>query len=484
MSVASPFRFGASTVIMMKRALIITVTLLATACSSPTDIGGNSSSPTGDVAVPSTLARRGSGEAPAAPTGNTPEATAEFERIVEGMRGADFPPDRVQKFVAAADVRHAWLLSDLLRFTRDRALTDALVAGFEQLTGTDLSGDAQLDRSPWNLVTNHLISWDTPAPPDYQRLKGSLFALIEPKWAPFFDDQRSTIDYRWLSWGGVYTDDRPLDDPEPCRFPGCIPALDDPALVAASDDDWYDEDAYVFGVREGDEAVALPKNIMEIHEMVNITIGGRRFGIPYCTLCGSAQAFYTDDLPDGVEQPVLRTSGLLSRSNKVMYDLVSGSAFDTFTGDAVTGPLRAAGVTLTQATVTVTTWGEWKAAYPLTRIIAEDGGIGRQYPDDPLEGRDDNGPIFPIGDADDRLDVQAPVVGVVTADGTTIAFSVADLDRATGTTGIAQLDGVTIDRDGGGYRATIDGEPIASHEAFWFAWSQFHPDTSLWPNDA
>ncbi|UJH70258.1 DUF3179 domain-containing (seleno)protein [Ornithinimicrobium sp. INDO-MA30-4] len=25
-----------------------------------------------------------------------------------------------------------------------------------------------------------------------------------------------------------------------------------------------------------------------------------------------------------------------------------------------------------------------------------------------------------------------------------------------------------------------DGEMIPSHAAFWFAWSQFHPDTDLW----
>ena len=28
--------------------------------------------------------------------------------------------------------------------------------------------------------------------------------------------------------------------------------------------------------------------------------------------------------------------------------------------------------------------------------------------------------------------------------------------------------------------ATADGEPLAAHQAFWFAWSQFHPETDLW----
>jgi len=67
---------------------------------------------------------------------------------------------------------------------------------------------------------------------------------------------------------------------------------------------------------------------MEVHEMVNITIGGRRLGIPYCTLCGSAQAHFLDLLPEGVAPPVLRTSGWLSRSIRVMYDLRTRSVLD------------------------------------------------------------------------------------------------------------------------------------------------------------
>ena len=191
------------------------------------------------------------------------------------------------------------------------------------------------------------MSWELPAPPGYVQWKGQLFTLIEPKWAPFFDDPDGAIDWRFLSWGGVRLDDRPLGDPLPCPG-GCIPALDDPALTDALAGAWYPDDSIVFGVVVGDETVAFPKNIMEVHEMVNMTIGGRRVGIPYCTLCGSAQVYFTDSVEDGIEIPVLRTSGLLSRSNKVMFDLTTFSAFDTFTGEALTGPLHAAAVTLEQ----------------------------------------------------------------------------------------------------------------------------------------
>ena len=65
---------------------------------------------------------------------------------------------------------------------------EVLVDAFAELTGVSPDGDPDLGRSPWLSVTNHLIAWDTPPPPDYQRLKGELFTIAEPGWAPFFDD--------------------------------------------------------------------------------------------------------------------------------------------------------------------------------------------------------------------------------------------------------------------------------------------------------
>jgi hypothetical protein len=333
-------------------------------------------------------------------------------------------------------------------------------------------------------MTDHLIAWDVPALPDYVDWKSQIFLLVEPRWEPFFTDPDAEIDWRHLSWGGVLIDDRPLGSTERC-VGGCIPALDDPAVTDAAGGGWYPDSALVFGVKVNGESRAYPKNMMEVHEMVNDTIGGRRLGIPYCTLCGSAQAYFTDQVPEGVEQPILRTSGLLTRSNKVMYDLNTFSVFDTFTGKAVSGPLLDAGVVLDQVSVVTSSWGDWKRANPETTILAEDGGIGGTYPPDPLRGRDDNGPIFPIGAVDERVPVQAKVLGVVAPDGTPIAFPVVEARARIEAGGSVALLGVEIRPEGSGIRAVLsDGSDAVGHEAFWFAWSQFHPDTLLWPNDA
>ena len=449
--------------------------LLLVGCGGGEDSGGNGRSAVGEYEFP---------PAPSAPAMSAAGIESASRRAASdleaGLIEGSLDHEALETLVATGDPRLAWLLSDMLRFAPPGAVGEALIDAFVALTGVDPAADPSFAESPWLSISNHLIAWDLPAPPGYRELKGELYTALEPGWRPFFGDPRSEIDYRLLSWGGVLIDDRPAGSTEPCDR-GCIPALDDPRLTGAADGDWYPDDRIVFGLEIGGEAVALPKNIMEVHEMVNITVGGRRLGIPYCTLCGSAQAYYTDRDQFQGQDLVLRTSGLLSRSNKVMYELGSRSAFDTFTGEALSGPLRRRGVELEQASVVTTTWGEWRRDHPDTRIIARDGGIGESYPLDPLDGRDDDGPIFPVGPVDPRLPVQERVLGVIAADGTPVAFAVAAAKAALEEGEEVGAGGVEVALDGAALVASdTDGEPLASHEAFWFAWSQFHPDTELW----
>ena len=392
-------------------------------------------------------------------------------RVVPSLQQGRFPSDAVRTIGMSGDGRLLWYLHDLHRFVT-RASRSIVVDAFEELSS------AELPDEPFAAMGDRVLAWNLPAPPDYRLLKRDLFLLIEPRWAPFFDDEDSAIDWRLVGWGGVFIDDRPVATAGEVCPRGCIPALDEPAVTDAAGGSWYPDDALVFGVVVNGEARAYPKNIMEVHEMVNDTLGGRRLAIPYCTLCLSAQAYFTDDV-DGFA-PLLRTSGLLSRSNKFMYDIATFSAVDTFTGEAISGPLLAADVTLNQTTVVTSPWGAWRTAHPNTTIIAEDGGIGRSYPPDPLRGRDDGGPIFPVGDVDPRLGVHDVVLGVLDADGTPVAFPVGSARLALEAGEEVAVAEVTLQPDSGGLRAFIDGEETPAHEAFWFAWSQCQPQTLLW----
>ncbi len=415
------------------------------------------------------------GTPPDIPSGPLPEPLqrAVNTLFIDGIGDSGWDRDKqsaLYEITQSGDPRLAWIITDRMRFTWQAHVDDALANSASQLLGITLQTPAR-----WAELTDHLIAWDVPAYPGYLKGKRAIFTQFVPGWERIFVE--GDIDWRLVSWGGVNIDDRLYDTTdEVCH---CIPAADNPPVTSAEEATWLKDDDIVFGIEINGEARAYPRRIMEVREMVNDTLGGRDLGIPYCTLCGAAQAYFTDDVPTGVKRPILRTSGLLIRSNKVMYDRETWSVFDTFLGHAVTGPLAEKGVKLKQATVITSDWGSWKAAYPHTTVLKEYLALGRDF--DFRSGRDAKGPIFPVGDVDPRLGVQDDVIGVTSPAGNPIAFP-----RTTALVALQQgaevaLNGVKLQLDAGGIRATAsDGTALPSHEAFWFAWSQFHPGTALW----
>ena len=460
-------------VVSRLRPLLLVIAILAMSCSS----AGDSADTDGGDSRGSPVPAVGEGpfdEAIVADLDILMRSLSDGPDIGVGL-ALEFDQNAVQRLGRSGDARVAWPLADLLRLL-SRLESEAVLAALAELTGVEFGFPS------WVTTTNQLLEWDLPAPPGYLQWKRVPFERVEPRWAAFFDDPDADFDYRLLHWGGVRLDGRSLAEARAgLRCAGCIPALDHPAVTDAAGGDWYPDYGFVFGIVVNGEARAYPQHIMEIHELVNDEIGGRIVGIPYCTLCGSAQAYFLDRPPEGFETLELRTSGLLSRSNKVMFDLHTFSAFDTFTGRAVSGPLREAGLVLEQISVVTSSWGEWKAEHPDTTIVAEDGGIDRIYPGDPLRGRDDDGPIFPIGLVDPRLPVHERVLGVEVPDGPPVAFPVEAARAALDAGREVRLGGVAIVAAAGGLRATDeDGAEVVSHEAFWFAWSQFQPETLLW----
>ncbi len=369
------------------------------------------------------------------------------------------------------DPRIVWIISDLMRFVSEPRFHAALANVASKLLGIKSPNE-----NHWGVVTDHLIAWDIPAPPDYLRAKRAIFTSFVPGWDRIFVE--GNIDWRHVSWGGVLIDDRKYDTTD--KLCNCIPAADNPKVSSAKDATWLKDEDIVFGIEVNGEYRAYPRRIMEVREMVNDTLGGRHLGIPYCTLCGAAQAYYTDQLPEGIDRPILRTSGLLIRSNKVMYDVNTYSVFDTFLGKAVTGPLAEKKLQLKQASVVTTDWGTWKKAHPETTVLVEALALGRDP--DFRNGRDANGPIFPVGDVDPRLPVHEDIIGVITASGKPVAFQLSKAFVALKKGDEIAFKNVRLQLEAGGIKAVdADGSDLGSHQAFWFAWSQFHPQTALWP---
>ncbi|MCJ8311260.1 MAG: DUF3179 domain-containing protein [Hyphomicrobiales bacterium] len=399
--------------------------------------------------------------------------TAMDQLVQHGLDQAAWDPSEGQPFetvARSADPRLTWAIVDMMKFTWRPEFFEKLKQTALKLTDVSLQGLKQRQE-----IADHLIAQDVPAYPGYLDHKRSIYTNYIKGWERMFVP--GDLDWRLVDWGGVNADDRAYNQTDTICH--CIPAVDNPTVQTADQATWLSDDAIIFGIEIDGEARAYPLRIMEVRELVNDTLGGRDLTLPYCSLCGAAQAYFTDRMPEGIRRPIMRTSGLLLRSNKIMFDINTYSLFDTFFGRAVTGPLAQKAVQLQPVTVVTTNWASWVAAHPHTTVLSEDLALGRDY--DLRNTRDAHGAIFPIGKTDDRLATHEDVLGVVAPNGQAYAFHTGAALAALKSGQSPSLEGVRLKLTAGGLKAvTGAGAELVSHQAYWFAWSQFHPKTQLW----
>lgn len=225
----------------------------------------------------------------------------------------------------------------------------------------------------------------------YRAWKAQLFSRIDPAFATFLDPaQAMLIRPEEIVWGGVKKDG--------------IPALTNPRTVTASEAAFLSDQELVFGVGFRGFFRAYPQRILDWHEMANDRVGDQPFALSYCTLCGSAVAFATG-LSDGTAM-IFGSSGLLYRSNKLMYDERTLSLWSNLTGEPVAGALAGTGVALPVLPMTVTRWGDWKARHPETTVVSLETGYQRDYTPGAAYGKYFQSPdtMFPVWRKDTRLE--------------------------------------------------------------------------------
>jgi hypothetical protein len=350
--------------------------------------------------------------------------------------------------------------------------------------------------------------WSRPpdVPADYATYKAALYGRIDPRFRLFFPDGvRASIRLDEIDWGGVGVNG--------------IPPLRGPGHVRASDATWLKDQHVVFGIEVNGEARAYPKRILAWHELALDRLGGVDLTIVYCTLCGTVIPF---DSRIGDETYVFGTSGLLYRSNKLMFDEGTGSLWSALDGTPVVGPLVGTGLRLSARGVVTTTWAEWKREYPDTTVLSLDTGHRRDYAEGAAyrEYFGHDRLMFEVPSRDGRLPNKAEVVvlrgevlgggaapvaiavkrlrrervlsfeaagrafvAVTSRGGATRVYERGDL-RVVGSTSDAALR----DSDGGRWLVTpgaLVGEGgrrlpvVPTHQAFWFGWYAQHPETVL-----
>ncbi len=421
---------------------------------------------------------------------------------------------------AAGDARFVAPLIELVRAGQlgigGRNAYNQRIVTLERLSGESLGGD-------WFGWSEWFGGTDLEEPPGFTGWKGRLLAPLEPRYAEILTDEtRAAIRVAEIDWGGV-----PLDG---------IPPLEDPAHVPAGEADHMTDGEPVFGVSAGGAHRAYPLRILDWHELANDTLGGVPLSLAYCTLCGSGIAY--DGRVPGLGEPLrFGTSGLLHRSNKLMYDRATTTLWNQLTGRPVLGELVGReGLELALLPAVVITWGEWKLRHPDTTVLTLDTGHRRPYRlGEPYGGyfasRDK---LFPVHEAREELASKERIFGLV-VEGRAKAWPVTKLVETQVTnavlgerrlllvanSGRIEVEGYNqragpvrydagaavraYDAPSDGFRLGPDEESLVDAEgrrwtltedalvgpgsqrasrrpgtlAYWFAWQAFHPTTEL-----
>ncbi len=317
--------------------------------------------------------------------------------------------------------------------------------------------------------------------------------------------------------------------------PDGIPPIDRPAFVTPAEAGrWLKAQEPVLAVTVNGDARAYPLQILMWHEIVNDVIGGVPVAVTYCPLCNSGLVF--ERAVDGVVLD-FGTSGMLYKSDLVMYDRQTHSLWAQMEGRAIVGDR--AGTRLALRPANTIAFEDWRAAHPAGRVLSRETGHRRSYGINPYQSYDqpDLGPFLFRGRLDPRRPPKERVVGLALGavrraypfpvleqqrvvqetvagepvvifyqPGTLSALDETEMARSrpVGATAVysARVDGrvLTFEPDAGGFTdretrtrwsffgVAVEGplagrqlRPLQHVDAFWFAWAAFNPDTTIYP---
>ncbi len=316
-------------------------------------------------------------------------------------QGAGALEARVARLVRDDDDRFVPVFIELLRAgqlgllpssDRETRSQGEPAAVLEALTGKHFGDD-------WERWVEWYGNTELRPPPGFTGWKGRLLSAIDPGFEAFLqDDLPSRIRVEEIQWGGVNVDG--------------IPALDNPKMVEPDAAGYLTPGEPVIGLSIKGEARAYPLRIMDWHEMSNDVIGGVPVSISYCTLCGSAVAY--DGRGTGDDIYTFGSSGLLYRSNKLMYDRDTRTLWNQFTGEPVLGELADRDIDLGRFPLVISSWEDWTAQHPGTLVLDPDTGYERPYTLGAAYGDYFESPdtLFPVAQRRRLLPAKARIYGL------------------------------------------------------------------------
>jgi len=316
--------------------------------------------------------------------------------------------------------------------------------------------------------------------------------------------------------------------------PDGIPPIDNPTFESiTSASAWLQPQSPVLVFEYNGIARAYPLAMMTRHEIVNDVMDDLPIAVTYCPLCNSGIVFERR-----LDDVTLRlgVSGLLRNSDMVMWDDVTQSWWQQFTGEGIVGAY--AGQSLPMLSSAMVSFSAFSSQYPTGEVLTRESGYGtNSYGRNPYYGYDTSTqPFLFLGTPDSRLPATERVLaGVIGGEpiaypftalsivkvindfvggkqvvafwqaGVTSALDESSIDDSRDI-GMAMLFNATLDDVTYTFRyesgqilddqtnsawnvfgTAIDGELIGAQlrqelaaPHFWFAWAVFKPDTRLY----
>lgn len=198
--------------------------------------------------------------------------------------------------------------------------------------------------------------------------------------------------------------------------PDQIPPINTPSFISISEaKTTYFEHEPVIAIEINKEAKAYPLSVLMYHEIVNDVIGGTKIIATYCPLCNAAIAFNRNLKFNGKSYLLdFGVSGMLRKSDMVMWDRQTKSWWQQFTGDALVGELN--GASLEFIPSLLISLSDFSKNYPNGKVLSTNNGLtNSNYGNNPYVNYDNlenKTPFLFKETVDERLPAMERIVDV------------------------------------------------------------------------
>jgi uncharacterized protein DUF3179 len=302
-------------------------------------------------------------------------------------------------------------------------------------------------------------------------------------------------------------------------------AVDHPDFVSASLATFASNRDVLIGVATGGVAKAYLAADVGQHGVVHDQIADGPIAVTWCGICNTGLVFRAEAKGQALHFDSEGLEGLVG-GNEVFKDRETGSRWQQSTATAISGPLK--GTQLELYPFIRTTWGEWKRQHPKTLVLQPLPGYAERLPEinkriDETRSGADPAPAGAFGD-DERLRPRETVAGLEIggeaaafpfsvlrtvrvvnenvggapilivhqpSSDTTMAFEARLQERAlrfrAADREATRLVDLETNSTWNAYGLCMSGplkgaqlKAVILVPEFWFAWSEFHPQTRVY----